>query len=100
MSTLYITEYSNTGFNNGIVNSAEEPEINSQTVSIGGTSAQSSVLKNNTQIVRLHTDSICSVLFGSNPTATTSKRRMAANQTEYFSVSPSSNLKIAVISNT
>jgi hypothetical protein len=71
-----------------------------QTVAIGGSSAQSTALKNNTQLVRLHTDAICSVLFGANPTATANNQRLAANQTEYKCVPPNSSYKIAVISNT
>jgi len=48
--------------------------------------------------VRLHADSVCSVLFGTNPTATTANARMAAGQTEYFGVAPG--MKVSVIANT
>lgn len=82
------------------LNDPQEPELNTQTVAIGASSTQSSALKNNTQMVRVHTDSICSVLFGNNPTATTSNRRMVAGQTEYFRIPVDSSLKVAVITNT
>lgn len=80
---------------------ATEPENNSQTVAISGSSTQSSALKNNTKSIRLHTDSICSVLVGANPTATTGNRRMTAGQTEYFNIAEGQQglLKVAVISN-
>jgi hypothetical protein len=46
----------------------------------------------------VHTDAICSISFGSNPTATATKARMAAGQTEYYAVNASD--KVAVITNT
>lgn len=101
MSTLYITEYADLGTHTmNPLNDPQEPELNTQTVAIGASSTQSSALKNNTQMVRVHTDSICSVLFGNNPTATTSNRRMVAGQTEYFRIPVDSSLKVAVITNT
>jgi len=99
MAVLYITEYQNPGFFGGVVPTGVEAGTD-QTVAIGGSSAQSSTLKTNTQLVRLHTDAICSIAFGANPTATTSTQRLAANQTEYKSVPLTSGYKIAVISNT
>lgn len=101
MSTLYITEYADVRLLSGAVPAATEPEIGTQTVSIGA-STQSNTLKSNTRLVRLHTDAICSVVFGINPTATTANRRMSAGQTEYFTISDGSlgSLKVAVISNT
>jgi hypothetical protein len=50
-----------------------------------------------TRILRLHSDSVCSVNVGFT-TANTSNMRLAANQTEYVAVKPQSLL--AVISNT
>lgn len=99
MATLYITEYASTGLNNENT-MCQEPQVLSQTVAIGAGSAQSSALKNNTSRVRLHADAVCSVLFGTNPTAAATDRRMAAGQTEYFKVTPGSGLKIATITNT
>lgn len=100
MSTLYVTEYNNAAFINGVIPVAAEPQNAQQTVSIGGASgATVNAFQNNTQLIRLHTDAICSVVFGGTPVATSANRRMAANQTEYFSVPLSSGLKVAVITN-
>lgn len=107
MSTLYITEYQYLAYSqgnaigNGLpVPAGLEPQIRTQTVAIGGGSTQSLPLNQNTHFVRLHTDSICSVVFGANPTATTSSMRLAANQTEFFGVSPEQGaISIAVIAN-
>lgn len=50
-----------------------------------------------TCLIRVHVDAICSIAFGKAPVATTAMKRLAANQTEYFSVSPGD--KLSVISN-
>jgi|SRR5579872_332708 len=100
MATLYITEYTDSMRNT--LPAATEPENTSQTVAIGGSSTQSSALQGNTKTIRLHTDAICSILVGTNPTAATTNKRMTAGQTEYFSIAEGSQgkLKVAVISNT
>lgn len=100
MATLYISEYSAESFRttgSGIP-VAQEPPTVEQTVAISGASAQSSAFGASTRIIRVHTDAICSILVGSNPTATTAKKRLPADHTEYFAVQPGD--KLAVISNT
>ena len=102
MAVLYITEYARQGRDaegyKMVV--AGEPAVTNQTVAIGGASAQSSAFNAGTKFVRIHTDAICSIDFGTNPTATTSTRRMAANTTEYFEVPMGQSYKVAVITNT
>lgn len=111
MATLYISEYQSLG-NVGVFiqefagtktqsktvgQAAQEPNMGDQIVSITGSSSQSTAFGQYTLFVRVHTDSICSIAFGFDPTATTSNKRLAANQTEYFGVIPGQ--KLAVISN-
>lgn len=107
MPSLYITEYANTGreLKKNIVQSAEEPRLADQKITIDVTSAQSANLNAKTRVVRLHADAICSVAVGANPTATAAMFRMAAGQTEYMAISDDLFLngafpKIAVITNT
>lgn len=102
MATLYIREYLRQGrdTNGQFVSAGEEPGLADQTVAIGGASAQSAALNPLTSFMRLHTDAICSVLFGTNPTAAITNARMSAGTTEYFSVGKGSGMKIAVIANT
>lgn len=105
MATLYVAEFvSGGGTGNFPLAAAQVAPLAEQTVAIGGASAQcTNPFSVNTTLVRVHVDAICSIAFGTNPTATTSKMRMAANQTEYFAipaVPPGSNYKIAVITNT
>lgn len=102
MATVYITEYARqardaSGFQMVV---ADEPPAASQTVAIGGTSTQSAAFNSLTRFVRVSTDAICSIEFGTNPTATSSTRRMPANTTEYFGVPQGASYKIAVITNT
>lgn len=100
MATLYITEFASTAIAQGQqIAAALIPVLVNQTVAIAGASAQSAALNAGTTLVRLNTDTACSILVGANPTATTSVMRMSAGATEYFVVQPNSALKIAVISN-
>lgn len=73
------------------------PPIVSQTVTVSGTSAQSSAFDRLTYAIRINCDVIVSIKVGANPTATTADLRMPANQTEYFVVTPGD--KIAFITN-
>ena len=104
MAVLYVTEYSKQGFDNFFrnvaINAAMEPPVANQVVAIGGGSTQSSAFNANTWIVRIHTDAICSIEFGTNPSATTTTRRMGAGATEYFAVPVGLSYKVAVITNT
>jgi len=100
MAVLYITEYARIATDpDGNLAMSLEPPMAEQTVSITGSSTQSSAFQTATKYVRLHTDAICSVLLGQNPTALSTSGRMAANQTEYRSVPQGWNFKVAVISN-
>lgn len=97
MATLYVAEFERP--RNQWVNIANAPPIAEQTISISGSSTQcANAFNAKTAMIRLKTDAICSIVIGTNPTATTTNMRMSAEDTEYFSVSP--NMKIAVISNT
>ena len=101
MADLYISEYKvmakTTGQKDDIA-AAQEPSIATQKVPISGASAQSAAFNDDTRYIEVHTDVICSISFGVNPTATISHKRMAANQTQFFGVVPGH--KVAVISNT
>ena len=99
MPTLYISEYAVLGSTqSGALPVAPDPALAGQTVAIGGTSAVSQPFSGQTRYVRLHSDAICSRLFGKSPTATAASPRMAVDQTEYFAVNPGD--RVAVITNT
>lgn len=102
MAVVFITEYARQGRDAGgrsmVV--AEEPPVANQTVAITAGSVQSTALNALTAFVRVSTDAICSIEFGTNPTASATTRRLPANTTEYFSVPQGSAFKVAVITNT
>lgn len=100
MAVLYVTEFDNPGQYFGhVFQVAAQPPRAEQTVSIGASSTQSSAFDPMTTLIRVHTDAICSIEVGLNPTATATKARMAANQTEYFFIPRGLSWKIAVITN-
>ena len=102
MAKLYISEYAEIAhqpYGAEAISAMQEPAIADQTpVVIGAGSLQSSAFNGATRVVRVHTDAICSIAFGVNPTATANNKRLAANSTEYFGVEPGQ--KLAVITNT
>ena len=102
MATLFITEFTNCGRDaqNTPMPVMDVSNMVEQTVTISGSSTPSTnALSATTTLVRIHTDTSCSIAFGVAPTATTSKLRIPAGCTEYFRVPPNSNYKIAVITN-
>lgn len=93
MAKLYITEYADIQ-----ANAALEPATGTIVGTSAGASQQTVAFNATTRFVRVHTDGIVSIAFGVNPTATVDTARLAANQTEYFKVSPGH--KMAFITNT
>lgn len=101
MPNLYITEFAQEGIDalGRVMPVAAAQPIAQQKV-VFSTSTQSATLNANTTLVRLHVDGVCSVAFGTNPTASTTNMRLVTDQTEYFGVQANSGLKIAAITNT
>lgn len=66
---------------------AKEPALVDQApVDFTAGTTQSAAFNVKTKWIRVHVDSACHMLVGSNPSATTSVKRLAAGQTEYFEV--------------
>jgi hypothetical protein len=57
---------------------------------------QSAAFNAKTCFVRLHTDAVCSLKFGTNPTASATTARIAAGQTEYHGVPVDRAYKVVV----
>jgi hypothetical protein len=102
MAVLFIAEYVQPAqFEGGnVVAFPQEPPIAEQTVAIGGASVQSAAFNAKTTFVRIHTDVICSVKFGTNPTASATTARMAGGQERFVGVPVGQAFKVAVITNT
>ena len=104
-TTLYIAEYQDwpsTGTATGNFQVVRDPPIAEQTITIGASSAKSNAFNPQTRIVRLHSDSVCSIAIGPQATITAAatNQRMAANQTEYKLVVNNAGHGVAVITNT
>jgi hypothetical protein len=101
MGILYITEYAQLMPSppGGVGQVPMEPALATQTVSFT-THTESLAFNAQTRVVRVHTDSICSLIFGASPVATTSHPRMAAGQTEYHGVPVGASYKVSAVSNT
>ena len=102
MGILYITEFAQlapSGAPGGWGQVPLQPALAEQKITYS-TTTQSAAFNAKTRMVRIHTDSICSIEFGTNPTATTSTGRMAAGATEYHGVPVGQNYMVAVITNT
>jgi hypothetical protein len=100
MAFTYITEYealARDRFNYHIAAGAE-PAIAEQRVDNTGASTQSAAFNERTAFIMVHTDGICSIKIGANPTALVTGHRMAAGETRFYGVQPGH--KIAVIANT
>ena len=78
MAILYVSEFAEPTIRSGTsFPVAEGPSLAEQAVTFT-TSTQSSAFNAKTTLIRVHTDSICSISIGADPTATTSMARMAA----------------------
>lgn len=97
--TVYLTEFGNIAIGpaGAQIQVAVEPPFAEQTLTSSGASASSVAVNAQTRIVRITTDSIVCVVSGTAPTATTGKRRMAADTVEYFAVPLGASWKFAVI---
>jgi len=98
---LFVTEYTeiHIGAAGRVGQAPIEPPLAEQTIAIAAGSAQSAAFNAATRMVRLHTDVVCSVSFGTNPTASVANQRLAANQTEYKGIPVGQSFKVAVITN-
>lgn len=99
MAKIYITEHTDMTVVYGNLQPVVKlPPLATQAVTSSGSSAQSAVFNAKTKIIQVHTDGICSIEVGANPTATTNSLRLAANTTTYYEVNPGD--RLAYITNT
>lgn len=102
MASLYIAEYRSlptAGLGESRSQCIPTPPLVEQKLAISTSSTQSATFSAQTGMVVITTDQTCSVAFAAtNPSASTSNQRIAANEPpRYFIVQPSTQL--AVVSN-
>lgn len=100
MASLYIAEFDSLPleYYQRTVPATRLVTLAEQVVSIGGSSTQSAAFNTLTRWIEIHPDATCSIAGGSNPTATTSNRRLKQDERVYLAVNGGD--KIAVITNT
>jgi len=100
MAVLYIAEATRVAIDadGKAVQALDTPFLATQNPAIGGTSVQSNAFNAKTRFIEVHTDAICSIAIGADPTAVATAGRMAAGETRIYGVNPGH--KIAVITNT
>lgn len=99
MATLYVTEFAYADIavpEHGAAPVALQPPAAEQTVTFT-TSTASSAFHATTRIVRLYASADCHILFGADPTATTSKMKLKADAAEYFAVPLGASYKVAAV---
>src|ERR1700749_3906864 len=100
-ATLYVSEFASPNGSTGSTSAPgvfPQPAITDQTVSITGASVQSAAFSAGTHAIQVECDTDCSVVIGTNPTATTTNFLMGDGIPYQFVVIPGQ--KIAVIANT
>jgi len=105
MASLYIEEFQGVGqpqqqrdFIGSALATGDFPSFSQTPIAITGSSTPSQPFRLQTILIRVNCDVVCSVkVGGTSPVATTGNMRLAANQTEYFSVKQGDSL--AVIAN-
>lgn len=96
---LFITEYSSLArdtYDYGMP-AGLEPSLVDQSFTVTGTSAQSAVFNSQTSFVMVHAQEAACLQWGTNPTAVTSKQRMAAGETRYYGVPRNKSFRVAGI---
>ena len=93
MAKLYITEYSGVVSASGIPGRSDEGlpvalEPGSDQVVTYTTSTASTAFDDDTNYIRVISDSVAHISFGASPSATVNSKFIPANAAEYFGVQP------------
>ena len=96
---LFLTEYRDMARDIGsnFIAAGMEPSINEQAITLSSSTAQSAVFNAQTAFVMVHAQEAACLAWGTNPTATTVKQRMAAGETRYVGIPPGRSYRVAGI---
>ena len=99
-SLCYVSEYASIPLaNHSNVDVAQQASLDQTPVNFGGGATQSAAFGSRTSYVRMWCDVQCSILFGTNPTATNANTPLAATTPEYFFVPAGQGWKVSCIAN-
>jgi hypothetical protein len=96
---LFLTEYRDAARDTGsnFIAAGLEPAVNDTSVTASGTTAQSAAFNAQTSFVMVHAQEAVCLAWGTNPTATTAKQRMAAGETRFYGIPAGQGFKVAYI---
>ena len=96
---LFLTEYAHMArdLNHRDIAAGAEPSIADTSMTVSGSSTQSAVFNNQTSFIMVHAQEAVCLQWGTNPTAVTTKQRMAAGETRYVGIPPGKSYRVAAI---
>jgi hypothetical protein len=96
---LFLTEYRDSAKDTGsnFIAAGMEPSIAEQAMTLTSSSTQSAVFNAQTSFVMVHAQEAACLAWGTNPTATTAKQRMAAGETRFVGIPPNKSYRVAGI---
>ena len=96
---LFLTEYRDSAKDTGsnFIAAGMEPSVAEQALTLTSSSQQAAVLNSQTSFVMVHAQEAACLAWGTNPTAVTTKQRMAAGETRYYGVPVNKSFKLAAI---
>jgi hypothetical protein len=101
MAACYISEYATIAFpgpdHGSGFQAPQEPAQVEQLVGVNASSTQSAPFAGTTRMVMISLDTVASLLFGPNPTAVTTAKRLPAGFVGFFGIVPGQ--RVAVIAN-
>jgi hypothetical protein len=96
---LFLTEYRDLARDIGsnFISAGMEPSIADTSFTVSGTSSQSAVFNAQTAYVMVHAQEAACLAWGTNPTAVTSKQRIAAGETRFVGIPAGKSFRVAAI---
>jgi hypothetical protein len=96
---LFLTEYRDLARDIGsnFIAAGMEPSVNEQAMTLTSSTAQSAVFNAQTAFVMVHAQEAACLAWGTSPTATTSKQRLAAGETRYVGIPAGRGFRVAAI---
>jgi hypothetical protein len=96
---LFLTEYVNSAKDTGsnFIAAGMEPSVNELALTLTSSSQQATVFNAQTSFVMVHAQEAACLAWGTNPTAVTTKQRMAAGETRYYGIPQGRGFRVAAI---
>jgi len=96
---LFLTEYRDSAKDTGsnFIAAGMEPSVAEQALTLTSSTQQTAVFNAQTSFVMVHAQEAACLAWGTNPSAVTTKQRMAAGETRYYGIPVNKSFKLAAI---